>query len=184
MGRWLGGRAGLLGLAVAAVVVAGSGAPPVAQVDVFTAGAAPRVDLSAPEVSAAVSEAVAGLGEERAAGLVRRTAGSAIAADPAGERVLRAVEVRQIGDDRIRIRLASRDVEAAHVVTDAVRAGLVDAGMRERLRITAQTTGGRALLVAALAVVGGLGWAAWTLLRHGRSPRPREDTLAAALRHS
>lgn len=159
MRRWLCVVPALIAAAVL-VALAGRMGPPVAQVDVFTAGVSPRIDVSAPEVLEAVSSAVARLGEERAAALLGAGIGSAYAAEPSGTRVLRAVEVRQVADDRIRIRVASRDVEAAHTVADAVRAGLVEAGLRERLRLASETTGGRALMAAILIAAIALLWAA------------------------
>jgi hypothetical protein len=152
MGRRV--KLSLLLLAGAAMAVAAAFTkPPAAQVDVFTIGPAPRVDLSARPVRDALVRSVAQLGKDRALALVKGQGGAALASERVERQVLEAVSVRKIGHDRIRIRVASRDLAAAHAVAEAVRSGLVHHGMKERLRIVSETTGGRAFLVATLLTI-------------------------------
>jgi hypothetical protein len=82
--------------------------------------------------------------------------------------------VRTVAPDRVRIRLAARDLDAARAITDGVRAGLVADGLKERLVLETRTTGGRATLVGMLLSLAACGWAIWrafAALRAGRRRR-------------
>lgn len=155
-GVWLGAAA----LAAAVTMGVDSTARPAAQVDLFAAGpVVASQDRLAAAAGAGVDAAVAALGPERSAGMVSQRPGEAAAAGDVRQQILRQVAVEAIGSDRVRIRVASADVDGATTVARAVSGALVEQGFGERLRIESRTTGGRIVLLArllALLVLGGL----------------------------
>lgn len=185
MNRGLGGTAGLAAAAAVALAIAHT-APPTAQVDVFTHGPAPRLDR--PELAAVVDAFATPTGADPAVALAGATPPATAGAHGGQEGlVLGTVEVRRIATDRIRIRVAARDGETARATAEGLRAGLVEAGVRERLRIASETTGGRARMAAALLAALALGWAvvhALTALARrlgaSRWPSGRADPLRGA----
>lgn len=154
-GLWLGATA----LAGVAAVGFEASARPAAQVDIYAASpvrSTPAVFAAAAD--AGVTAAVAKLGPERSAALVVNAPGEAAAVEGVGVQILRQVAVEAVAPDRIRIRVASVDVDAARTVAREVGSAFGSHGLRERLRIESETTGGRFVLlaraVAALALAG------------------------------
>jgi len=154
----------LMGAAVTAAA-ASLFLPPAAQVDVFTHRPTAQIDLTAQPVRAAVAEAVERLGQRRALSLAGGGRGAPGVPERLVARVMKAVSVRRVGADRIRIRVASRDLAAAHALAEAVRVGIVNGGVRERLRITSESRGGRTMMAATLLTVLALIYAAAAALR-------------------
>lgn len=141
-------------VAVLAYIAAGlallhPGARPLAQLDLFVQTPF-TPDLDTPAVANAVAKTVDELGADRANAMVPRLFGFEAHAGHVEGAVLRAVSVETIGANRVRITVAAHDVPAAHRVADSVRQGFAGDGMRERLRIMSEASGGLALLFARL----------------------------------
>ncbi|WP_108663133.1 hypothetical protein [Acuticoccus kandeliae] len=144
---------------------------PMAQLDLFTHGPVAVPSLDGEDVRAAVKDVVARLGEDRVAAMVRPVAGAAVAGTAPEMQVLRTVEVKSLAPDRIRIRVGVSDIAAGHEVADGIRGAFIAGGLKERILLQSESTGGRAVLVAQfLALIGvGLFVARGALLLVGRA---------------
>ncbi|MBJ3776421.1 hypothetical protein [Acuticoccus mangrovi] len=154
----------VLWVAIAGLMIVGgiglrAGALPVAQLDLFLTGGgegdgSTDIDLRRPEVLRALELALATLGSDRAAALVRPRPGAAVAGEGLAARVADAVAV-WADSCRVRLRLASADVAAAHRVLTAIGGTLT--GPRVRLAFKSEASGGAGVLVADLvALFGGM----------------------------
>jgi hypothetical protein len=153
-GLWLGASV-LAGLAAVGIEAS---ARPAAQVDIWVSGpiAAGPAQLAA-AADAGVAAAVSRLGPERSDAVVRRAPGEAAASvSSIAPLILRQVTVEAVAADRIRIRVAADDLAAARTVANEVGAALGGQGVRERLRIESEATGGRIVLIARLLALAAL----------------------------
>ncbi len=161
------------GMAVLAALAGGSHRH-VAQIDVLTVGPAPPVDTGVSGMPRLIDDA--GKGETAPPALPAGTSRPAFSSF-AAPTVLDVVEVRRIADDRVRIRVTSRDIATARKVAEAVRADLEQAGLRERLVIRSETATGRAGLVVFLLGAGALAWLAAGRAVTARHPSAARDPV-------
>lgn len=139
-------------IAVIAFVAAGlallhPSARPLAQLDLFVQTPF-TPDLDTPAVANALAKTVDRLGAERVNALVSRIFGFGDGTGHLEGAALSAVSVETIAKNRVRIVVAAYDLPAAHLVADSIRQGFAADGLRERLRIASEASGGMALLFA------------------------------------